>query len=78
MCDYVTKKELKEPKEIINNWIKTVQKKIKKEEKIHFSYTPIGSGKRNMVIKQCNRQYFDLDFQIILTKLPKKYSEKNF
>ena len=75
MCDYVARRNLKEPKSIINDWIKKVQKKIKKEEKIHFSYMPIGSGKRNMVIKQCNRKYFDLDFQIMLTRLPKKYSK---
>lgn len=71
MCIYKSKNELKKSKKNFLNWINKVQKQIKKEYKIHFSYNPIGSGKRNMVIKQCNRNYFDLDYQIVITKIPK-------
>ena len=70
MCRYLTKNELKEPKKIFNDWVKKVQKELKKEKRIHFSFDPIGSGKRNMVVWQCNRDSFDLDYQITLTKLP--------
>ena len=38
MCKYITKKELKEPKKILNDWILRVQKAIKKEYKITFSF----------------------------------------
>ena len=75
MCKYVTKNELKEPKKIFIDWVKKVQKELKKEKGIHFSLDPIGSGKRNMVVWQCNRNSFDLDYQICLTKLPEELQE---
>ena len=71
MCEYISKSKLKQQKKDFLNWISKVQKEIKKEHKIHFSYNPIGSGKRNLVIKQCNKNYFDLDYQIVITKIPK-------
>ncbi len=74
MCDYVKKKSLKEPRKIFNDWINKVQKYIKKEYKITFSFLPIGSGSRNMVIKKCNEDYFDLDFQIVIQHMPSHYN----
>ena len=70
MCDYVNKSELIEPREIFNEWISSVQSEIKKEYRITFSYNPIGSGSRNMVIRRCDNDYFDLDFQIVMQSIP--------
>ena len=70
MCDYVNKNELIEPREIFNEWISNVQSEIKKEYGITFSYNPIGSGSRNMVIRRCDNDYFDLDFQIVMQSIP--------
>ena len=74
MCDYVNKKELIGPRETFNNWIGSVQKYIKKNYKITFSYCPIGIGSRNMVIRKCNEDYFDLDFQIVMQSIPSNYN----
>jgi len=76
MCEYVGKKGLKEPKKVFLNWITSVQKEIKKEYGIHFCYNLTGSGKRNMVIKQCNRNYFDLDYQLTITHFPEDMDYK--
>lgn len=70
MCDYVNKNELNEPREIFSEWISNVQSEIKKEYGITFSYNPIGSGSRNMVIRRCDNDYFDLDFQIVMQSIP--------
>lgn len=80
MCRYLTKNELKEAKGVFIEWVTKVQSKIKKENNIYFSVESIGSGRRNMVIQQCNRDSFDLDYQITLTRLPqalKKQLSKN-
>ena len=77
MCKYITKKELKEPKKILNDWILRVQKAIKKEYKITFSFNLIGSGKRNLVIKSCNSNWFDLDCQLVIRKMPKEFNLKS-
>ena len=63
MCDYVNKNELKCPKEVFKKMINSVQDYIRKQYKITFSYRPIGSGSRNMVIRKCNQNFFDLDYQ---------------
>ena len=76
MCRYLTKKELKMPKKIFIDWVLNVQKEIKENYSIHFNFTPIGSGKRNMVVWQCNRDAFDLDYQIELTRLPDEIQGK--
>lgn len=77
MCKYITKKELKEPKKILNDWILRVQKAKKKEYKITFSFNLIGSGKRNLVIKSCNSNWFDLDCQLVIRKMPKEFNLKS-
>lgn len=70
MCDYVNKNELIEPREIFSEWISKVQSEIRKKYGITFSYNPIGSGSRNMVIRRCDNDYFDLDFQIVMQTIP--------
>ena len=70
MCDYVNKNELIEPREIFSEWISNVQSEIREDYGITFSYNPIGSGSRNMVIRRCDNDYFDLDFQIVMQTIP--------
>lgn len=74
MCDYVNKNELIEPREIFSEWISNAQSEIREEYGITFSYNPIGSGSRNMVIRRCDNDYFDLDFQIVMQSIPNKYN----
>lgn len=69
MCDYVNKNDLIKPREIFSEWISSVQREIRKKFKITFSYNPIGSGSRNMVIRRCDNNYFDLDFQIVIQSI---------
>lgn len=70
MCEYVHKNELKDLKKKFKTLINNVHKYLRKNYRITFSCIPIGSGKRNMVVKQCNKNYFDLDFQIVLQSVP--------
>lgn len=70
MCDFVNKNDLIKPREIFSEWISSVQREIRKKFKITFSYNPIGSGSRNMVIRRCDNNYFDLDFQIVIQSMP--------
>ena len=73
MCDYVKRKELIEPKNVFNTWIQKV-KNDAKNKGYDFSIKLIGSGSRNMVIRRCDNNYFDLDYQIILEKIPDDYN----
>ena len=68
MCEYVTWKELRDPRDLFASWITNVQKYIKKKHKIHFEWFPIGSVSRNLVIERCDNNFFDLDYQIHLGK----------
>ena len=70
MCDYVKKGELIEPRKNLIKWINKVQKDIKKNHKITFSYEPMGSAKRKMVVRKCNEDYFDFDYRLIIQKVP--------
>lgn len=69
MCEFVSKKCLKEPKAQFLKIINKVQKQIKDKYKITFSYRPIGSGKKNLVVKKCTTNEFDLDYEITLQKI---------
>lgn len=76
MCEIVNKEDVSEAREVFENWISKVRKVLKKDYKIHFACDIIGSGKRKLVIRQCNRNgFFDLDYQITLTRLPKELAE---
>ena len=70
MCDYVNKNKLIEPRKIFSEWISKVQREVRDKYKITFSYNLIGSGSRNMVIRRCDNDYFDLDFQIVMQTIP--------
>lgn len=72
MCNYISKKYLSEKKQTFLVWVRNVQRSLK-EKGYHFSYRPTGSGKRNMVVKLCNKNYYDLDYQIIIEKIPRNY-----
>ena len=73
MCDYVSENKLKGyggPKDTFHDWITEVHRILRKKH-IRFDCNLIGSGSRNMVVQNCNENgYFDLDYQIILTKYP--------
>lgn len=76
MCDFVTKKEVANAREIFIEWITKVQRELRSKYNIRFAYDIIGSGRRKLVIRQCNKNgFFDLDYQITLTRLPKEYSD---
>ncbi|MBP5446284.1 MAG: hypothetical protein J6Y28_08950 [Acholeplasmatales bacterium] len=74
MCQYVREKELKgrgKPRNVFHNWINDVHIYMRKRHKIRFDCHLIGSGSRNMVVRKCNEEnYFDLDYQIVLKRIP--------
>ena len=72
MCDYKSRKEIQQPREIIEDWIRDVQKVMRKKYKVTFTFRPTGSVSRNMVIKKCNEDYFDLDYQLELQNVPEQ------
>ncbi|MDY4787884.1 MAG: hypothetical protein SO253_01035 [Bacilli bacterium] len=72
MCEYIHKKELKDKKELFLEWSNEVRKELKTRG-YRFDCILIGSGSRNMVVKMCNKDYYDLDYQIIVTKIPHTY-----
>lgn len=69
MCEYVTRNELKQPKEVARNLLQSVQSELAKEG-FQFEICSVGSGKRNMVVRKSNTNYFDLDYQLFLTEIP--------
>ena len=72
MCDYVDANKLIKPREVFSKWVKNVQDELR-EKGFTFSINPIGSASRNMVIQKCNEKTFDLDYQIVMQKIPSKY-----
>ncbi len=75
MCDYVDKSELTEPKEVFEKWFNRVTNRLKtKKPGYDFDYILTGSASRNMAIRRCDNDYFDLDYQIILKKIPSNYN----
>lgn len=70
MCEYVKRKELIDPRIVVEEWIKRVQSIIKEEAGITFTFEPIGSAKRGMVVRKCNENYFDFDYKLVLQKIP--------
>lgn len=73
MCDYVDANKLIKPREVFSKWIKNVQDELR-DKGFTFSFNPIGSASRNMVIQKCNEKTFDLDYQIVMQKIPFKYN----
>lgn len=70
MCEYISKSELEYPREILEDWIKNVQIDLENQYGITFSFTPTGSVSRNMVVRKCNSDYFDLDYILYIQKCP--------
>lgn len=68
MCEYVSKKDLREPRETFNDWVNDVHREIRENYKMTFQTYPIGSGSNNLVINRCDNKFFDLDFQIVIEK----------
>lgn len=73
MCVYITKNELKEPRETLLNWIKEVHNYMRKNYGITFQHLEIGSASHNLVVKKCNSKYFDLDYQLTIVTWPDNY-----
>lgn len=75
MCDYVDKNELTEPKQVFEGWINRVKNRLNsKKPGYDFDYILTGSASRNMAIRRCDNDYFDLDYQIILKRIPIDYN----
>lgn len=75
MCDYVDKSELTEPKQVFEGWINRVKNRLNsKKPGYDFDYILTGSASRNMAIRRCDNDYFDLDYQIILKRIPADYN----
>lgn len=68
----VTKKECKNQKQFALNILKSLQDKF--SNKYKFSYKLVGSAVWNTIIKD-NHNFYDLDYQILLTK--NSYEYKN-
>ena len=74
MCDYVNKSELGKPKQNFNEWINRVKSYMSKNFKgYEFDIMLTGSASRNMAIRRCDNDYFDLDYQVILERIPNGY-----
>lgn len=64
--EWVTKKELKEPKKIILECLNAIRTNLRLQG-ITFQHFLVGSAKRNLVLKN-NNKGFDCDYQILLSK----------
>lgn len=64
--EWVSRNDLKEPKKIFEDAIKSIRKKLK-ERPITFEYFLVGSAKRNLVLSN-NNKGFDCDYQIVIQK----------
>ena len=70
MCKFVTRSELKEPRQILLDWINDVHDYMRKNYGITFQHLEIGSASRNLVVQKCNSDYFDLDYQLTIVSWP--------
>ncbi len=73
-CNYVTKKEVKEYKKIMEETIPKVQTDVKEEYKKSFSYQVVGSTKRNLVVQK-GQSLWDVDYQFMF--LSKKFDSES-
>ena len=73
-CEFVTKKEIKEYREIMRKIFPKIQKKVKEKYGKSFSYMMVGSAKRNLVVQK-GKDSWDIDYQIQL--LSPKFDEIN-
>ena len=71
-CYYISKEELKNERNFVQNFLNEVQKDFREEWNFSFDYDLIGSGKRRLVVKKGNSPW-DLDYR--LSFLSKKVDE---
>lgn len=72
--EYMTKNEIQKWHKKFLGWIEHIRDKIR-ENGLTFDCRLVGSAKRHLVIRHHNKG-FDLDFQIILHKSKKAFSEE--
>ena len=63
-CNYVTKKEVKEYKKIMEETIPKVKNDTNKEFGKSFNYQIVGSAKRNLVVQK-GQSLWDVDYQLM-------------
>lgn len=77
MCKFITKSELKEPRQILLDWINDVHDYMRKNYGITFQHLEIGSASHNLVVQKFNSNYFDLDYQLTIVSWPDDYDIKD-
>lgn len=73
MCDYIKRKDLIKPRDTLLSWINNAHNYMRKNYKITFQHFEIGSASRNMVVKKCNSNFFDLDYEFEIISWPSDY-----
>ena len=72
--EFMTKAEVKPHRQEFKNIIDSIRRDIRNEG-ITFTYTLIGSAKRNLVLRHHNKGY-DCDYKITIQKNINKVKEK--
>ena len=65
-CKYVSKKEVKDYKQIMEDTNKKVRADLKEEYKRSCNSMLVGSAKRNLVVKK-GKSHYDVDYQFLFT-----------
>jgi hypothetical protein len=74
MYEYVTKAEVAKYRACCSDVLNRLKMRLEKEHDIKVYVTLIGSGAKNMVMRN-GKGPFDLDYNIIFTSLPQKYEK---
>lgn len=74
MYEYVTKGEVAEYRACCSDVLNRLKMKLEKEYDIMAYVTLIGSGAKNMVMRN-GKGPFDLDYNLVLTSIPQKYEK---
>jgi hypothetical protein len=72
MYNYISRGEVKPYHEICTKYLKTLQKKLRDDHKIHFEIQLVGSGSHRLVTRN-GKEPFDLDYNLIFHRLPEDY-----
>ena len=73
--EYVPKSEVRPYKELFEDVFREIQKELKKNNGLTFSFALVGSAKRNLVVRHHNNG-FDCDYQLYLQKNKQELSEE--
>lgn len=73
--EYVPKSEVRPYKELFEDVFREIQKELKQNNGLTFSFALVGSAKRNLVVKHHNKG-FDCDYQLYLQKNKQELSEE--